>query len=189
MNEIASHGQIRWSFARWAMVTVPGIVLLGTLSGLLAGSGEANAWYAALAKPSFQPPGWAFGIVWPLLYIGMGLALALILNARGARGRPLAITLFAAQLVLNLLWSPVFFAAHQVGAGLVIILLLLTLVAATIVLFWRIRPVAGALLLPYLAWLCFAAALNWSIMQLNPGGRGDIPAASTQIGAVTPLRR
>src|SRR6185503_2730178 len=101
MTEIASRAQLRMSYLRWALVTVPLILLLGTLSGVAAGSGSSNPWFAALRKPAFMPPDWAFPVAWTLLYICLGLALALILHARGARGRPLALTLFVLQLALN----------------------------------------------------------------------------------------
>ena len=91
MNEIASPGQLRLAYLRWALVTVPVIVLLGFLSGQLANSGFGNRWFDALEKPALMPPGWAFGVAWPILYIAMALALAIVLHARGAKGRGTAI--------------------------------------------------------------------------------------------------
>jgi tryptophan-rich sensory protein len=181
MTALASRSQLRMSFLRWALVTVPAILLLGTLSGRAAGSGFGNPWFDALAKPSFMPPGWAFPVAWTLLYILMGLSLALILHARGARGRPLALTLFLAQLALNYSWSPVFFALHKVGVALAIIAAMFLAAAAAAFLFYRIRKAAGLLLLPYLAWLCFAAALNYEIMTLNPGAELAVPGGGTDI--------
>lgn len=182
MNEIASPGQLRLAYLRWALVTVPAIVFLGFLSGRLANSGYGNRWFDALAKPDFMPPGWAFGVAWTILYIFMGLALAIVIHARGARKRGLAIALFLAQLLLNLLWSPLFFRAHQVDNALVLIVVLFILVAITSLLFWRIRRVAGLLLLPYLAWLGFASALNYEIGRLNPDAETLVaPALRTQI--------
>ena len=93
MMEIASRGQLRMAYARYALVTVPAILLLGTLSGKVSNSGYGNPWFDALAKPSFMPPGWAFPVAWSLLYILLGLSLAIILNARGAKGRGLAVGL------------------------------------------------------------------------------------------------
>ena len=90
MSELASPGQLRWSFVRWALVCVPLVLMLGILSGKLAGSGYGNPWFDALAKPAIMPPGWAFGVAWTILYILMGVALAIILNARGAKGRQVA---------------------------------------------------------------------------------------------------
>src|SRR5215213_2125258 len=99
MTGIASRAQLRMSFLRYALVTVPAILLLGTVSGRASGAGAGNAWFEALIKPDFMPPGWLFGAAWTILYILLGLALAMILHARGARGRGLAIGLFLAQLL------------------------------------------------------------------------------------------
>jgi translocator protein len=179
MTALASRSQLRMSFLRWALVTVPAILLLGTLSGRIAGSDSGNPWFDSLAKPSFMPPGWAFPVAWTIFYVLMGLALALILHARGARGRPLALTLFFAQLVLNYSWSPLFFAAHQVRLALLVIAAMLVMAAAAAAFFYRIRKTAGLLLLPYLAWLVFAAALNYQIGKLNPEAERVAPAGSS----------
>ena len=85
--EIATKGQLRWAFLRWAMVTVPLIVLLGFVSSRLAPSGDTSPWYRALAKPALNPPGWVFPVAWSALYVLIGLALAMILNARCSRCR------------------------------------------------------------------------------------------------------
>src|SRR3546814_7341693 len=85
MNEIASPGQLRLAYARWALVTVPAIVFLGFLSGKLANSGYGNRWFAALAKPELIPPGWVFGAAWTVLYVLMEIGRAIVLHARGAR--------------------------------------------------------------------------------------------------------
>lgn len=182
MNEIASPGQLRLAYLRWSLLTVPAIVLLGFLSGRLANSGYGNRWFDALEKPALMPPGWLFGVAWTILYILMGLALAIVLHARGAKGRGPAIVLFLIQLLMNLAWSPLFFRAHQVGSALMLISALIVVVAITIWLFARIRRVAGLLLLPYLAWLAFASFLNYEIGRLNPDAETLVaPALSTQI--------
>lgn len=182
MNEIASPGQLRLAYLRWALLTVPAIVLLGFLSGRLANSGYGNRWFDALEKPALMPPGWLFGVAWTILYVLMGLALAIVLHARGAKGRGPAIALFLVQLVMNLAWSPLFFRAHQVGSALILILALIVVVAITIWLFDRVRRIAGLLLLPYLAWLCFASFLNYEIGRLNPDAETLVaPALRTQI--------
>jgi translocator protein len=168
MQQIASTAQLRASLLRWALFAVPLCLGLGLLSGAGAGSGPNNPWFAALAKPAIYPPPIAFPIVWSALYVLMGLALALLASARGARGRGLAIAVFAVQLLLNLSWSPVFFMAHRIALALAIIVALVVAVAATIALAWRVRRVAGALLLPYLVWICFASLLNLQFLQLNP---------------------
>ena len=120
------------SFLRYALVLVPLILLLGTLSGRASNSGYSNAWFAALDKPAAMPPGWVFPVAWTILYILLGLSAAMILHARGARGRGLALGLFAAQMALNFAWSPLFFAMHQVRAALVLTgaMLVLSIVAA-----------------------------------------------------------
>jgi benzodiazapine receptor len=181
MTQIASRAQLRMSYLRWALVTVPLILLLGTLSGVGSGSGSANPWFAALAKPGFMPPDWAFPVAWTILYICLGLALALILHARGAHGRPLAIGLFLVQLALNFAWSPLFFAAHKVSLAFGVIVAMWILAAAAAFLFFRIRRTAGLLMLPYLAWLLFAGALNHSIDRLNPGAELAAPGSGTDI--------
>lgn len=168
MGEIASKGQVRAGFWRRALVTVPLVLGLGTLSGRLTNSGYGNPWFDALTKPGTMPPGWAFGAAWTILYILQALALAMVLNARGNRLRGTAITLFIVQFVLNLAWSPLFFALHQITAALWLIVVMFVAALATTLVFGRIRPLAAWLMVPYLAWLCFAAALNNDIRRLNP---------------------
>ena len=167
------------SFVRVALVTVPPILLLGILSGAVAGSGSSNPWIASLVKPSIMPPDWAFPLVWTLLYIVIGLALAMIVAARGAGGRSIGLALFAVQFILNLAWAPVFFAGHAIGAAFAIILLMIVTTIATILAFARVRQGAALLMLPYLAWICFAAFLTNSIETLNPGGQALAPAQSS----------
>jgi len=182
MGQIASTSQLRMAFLRWALVTIPLVELLGISSGQLSGSGFGNPWFDALLKPGFMPPGWAFAVIWPILYALMGLALGIILAARGARGRGVAITLFIIQLILNLAWSPLFFAAHQVTIAFGVVVAMLVAAVATAASFARIRPGAALLLVPYIAWLVFAALLNFEIMQLNPSAETLVPGANgTQI--------
>ena len=170
MSEIATPSQLRQSFLRRAYVTVPLIVLLGTASGILSGSGSNNLWYQALAKPPTVPPGWVFPVAWTTLYVLMGFSVAMILHARRARGRSIAMTLFVLQLLMNLAWSPIFFGFHKVQLAFWWLLAILVLASATAYAFWRIRRMAGWLLLPYLLWLCFAGSLSYKIARLNPDG-------------------
>lgn len=182
MNEIASKWQLRSGFLRRAVVTVPLILLLGFTSGQLVVAGDANSWYRMLDLPAIRPPNWAFPVVWTILYLMLGFALAVVLNARGARGRGIAIALFVVQLAMNLVWSPLFFGAHQVTLALYLIVALFLTALATTFAFGRIRPLAAWLLVPYLVWLVIAAALNWQIDRRNPNAETLVPPAhSTQI--------
>lgn len=182
MHEIASRSQLRWSFLRWAFVTVPFVVLLGLTSGMLVPSGSENSWYVALQKPAGTPPGWAFPVAWTTLYIMLGLALTIILNARGSRMRGPATTLFALQLMVNLAWTPVFFGLHKVGLAFWMIVAMLLLSIATTFLFARIRKSAAWLMVPYMVWISYAGCLTWGIDRLNPNAETLVPAGqSTQI--------
>ena len=132
----------------------------------------ASAWFAALELPAFYPPGWAFGVVWPVLYALCGAAAALVyLSGRiggATAGRVwTALALFGVQLAVNVAWSPVFWGLERPDLGLVVLAVLLPLVVATIRAFDRVDRRAAALLLPYLAWVCFATALNYAIWTLN----------------------
>jgi benzodiazapine receptor len=182
--ELATKGQLRWAFLRWAMVTVPLIILLGFVSSRLAPADDTNAWYRALAKPALNPPGWVFPIAWTTLYILIGLALAMILNARGSRYRGLAITLFAVQMLINMAWSPIFFGAHLVFAALLVIVAMFAVALVTTLVFGRVRSAAAWLMVPYLAWLCFAGALNWGILQVNPDAETLVPSSSSSQMAI-----
>jgi tryptophan-rich sensory protein len=172
MNRLASPAQLRASFLRWALFAVPLVLLLGYLSGVVSGSSAESEWFRHLTKPSTFPPPATFGIVWTILYALMGLALAMVCAAWGARWRGVAIAMFVLQLAVNLAWSPVFFAAHQIRLALLVIAALDVLVLLTIVLFWKVRRAAALLLLPYVAWVGFATLLNWQFLQLNPHADG-----------------
>ena len=172
MQQIASTAQLRAVILRWALFTVPLCLGLGFLSARVAGSVPDNPWFAMLDKPALYPPPIVFPIVWSALYVLMGVALALIASARGARGRWLAVGAFGVQLALNLAWSPVFFTAHRLTLALLIIYALIIALGLTIALAWRVRRSAAALLLPYLAWVCFASFLNLQFLQLNPAADG-----------------
>jgi translocator protein len=172
MSELASSSQLRAAFLRWALFLVPGIVLLGFLSGAVGGSGPGDPWFDSLVKPGIYPPPATFGTVWTVLYVMMGLALATVVTARGARRRGFAIAAFAIQLLLNLTWSPLFFGAHEMSGALLLLVVLDVAVMITIVAFYRVRPRAAFLLAPYLAWILFATLLNWQFLELNPDADG-----------------
>lgn len=172
MSELASSGQLRAAFLRWALFLVPGIVLFGFLSSAVGGGGPGDPWFDRLIKPGIYPPPATFGIVWTVLYVMMGLALTTVVTARGARRRGFAIAAFVIQLVLNLAWTPLFFGGHQISAALLLMVVLDAAVMITIVVFYRVRPRAAFLLAPYLAWILFATLLNWQFLALNPGADG-----------------
>jgi len=162
------------SSPRQSWLSLIGWLAAAHLAGAVGGiaSAGAPAFYAVLVKPSFAPPAGVFGPAWLTLYTLMGVAAWLVWKERGrlvfiAMVRT-AITLFVLQLAINALWSWLFFGWHQGALAFVCILVLIALVAATTWAFWKVRPLAGALLLPYLAWLVFAAALNYSVWQANP---------------------
>jgi tryptophan-rich sensory protein len=171
MVEQATPGR---SWSRIAILTVPAIVLAGSASGWLSGSGYGNPWFDALVKPSFMPPGWAFGVVWPILYGLMGVALAIVLAEPPSTRRRAGLILFAAQLALNFAWSPIFFAGHDITLANIVIFLMAVLAAAAAGQFLRLRKPAGLLLVPYLAWLVFAAMLNSAIESLNPAASSSL---------------
>ena len=125
------------------------------------------AWYEALAKPSWRPPNWLFGPVWTALYVLMAVAAwqVWILAKPGKASAPLF--LFGLQLSFNAAWTGLFFAMQSPLAGLVDIAVLWVLIAATLAAFWRVKVLAGALMIPYLAWVSFASALNFAIWRLN----------------------
>ena len=129
---------------------------------------QASSFYLQLARPEWAPPAKVFGPVWTVLYVLMAIAAWLVWRVGGFRFARIALTLFLVQLAVNALWSWLFFDWHWGGLAFVDIGLLWLLIVATLIAFWRIRPLAGALLIPYLLWVSFALALNYSVWQLNP---------------------
>lgn len=127
---------------------------------------QPGEWYSELPKPSWTPPDWVFGPVWTVLYVLMGLAAWLIWRQGGISVAKLPLTVFLIQLVLNGLWTVIFFGLHRVGLAFVEIAVLWIAILATVILFWQRLSLAGILLTPYLAWVTFAAALNFSIWRL-----------------------
>lgn len=170
------------SLLRWILFIVPITVLIGFTFSQFANSGEENRWFQSLVKPAAQPPGWVFGAAWALLYTMMGTAFAMVLHARGAPLRVPAIILYLVQYALNLFWPILFFGMHQVAAAFWFLVIIFLLALGTTLFFGRIRKAAAWLLVPYLAWLCFAAILNKQIEWLNPGAETlVVPAARSQI--------
>ena len=150
-----------------------GLVAWLAISFIAAGIGsaasiQARPFYAQLVRPEWAPPANVFGPVWTILYALMGISAWLIWRVDGFRAARTALTVFLVQLAVNALWSWLFFGWRLGALALADIVLLWALIVATVVLFWRIKPLAGALLIPYLLWVSFASALSYSVWQLNP---------------------
>jgi translocator protein len=155
----------KWlALAAW--VAAP--LLLGGGAGSLF---QPGPWYDQLAKPSWNPPSWVFGPVWTVLYVLMGVAAWLVWERYGFRGAARgALALFLVHLLFNAGWSGIFFGAQAPGLAFAWILVLWLMIGALVVLFGRLRRAAGLLLLPYWAWVSFAAVLNFTLWQMNRGG-------------------
>ena len=148
--------------AAWLMVSFIAAAIGG------AASVQAGPFYTQLIRPDWAPPPSIFGPVWTVLYVLMGIAAWLVWRVAGFRAAKAGLTLFLVQLAFNALWSWLFFGWHRGALAFADTVLLWALIAATLISFWRIRPLAGALLVPYLLWVSFASALNCSVWQLNP---------------------
>lgn len=151
----------------------PWLGLIAWLAVCFAAAGTASlvtveGWYASLRKPIWNPPTWVFAPVWSLLYALMAVAAWQVWLEGGWRRRRGPLTLFSAQLLLNALWTPLFFRLHETGLALAEIALLWVCLVATVVAFAGVRRSAGWLLAPYLAWISYAAALNGALWRLNP---------------------
>lgn len=129
---------------------------------------DAAGFYAQLNRPPWAPPGSLFAPVWSTLYTMMGFAAWLVWRQQHNKGVAVALTVFLVQLCANALWSWLFFAWHNGAGAFGEVLVLLALIAATIITFWRVSRLAAILLLPYFAWVCFASALTWSVWRNNP---------------------
>ena len=129
---------------------------------------QAESFYQQLTQPAWAPPAWVFGPVWTTLYAMMAISAWLVWRIDGFRAQSTALTLFLVQLAVNSLWSWLFFAWHLGSLSFIDIILLWLLIVLTLLAFWRVRVLAGLLLVPYLLWVSFAAVLNYSIWQLNP---------------------
>jgi tryptophan-rich sensory protein len=161
---------MKTTLALFVAIAVP--LAIGGLSGFATADG-VSSWYPTLVKPSFNPPAWVFGPVWTVLYITMGVAAFLVWRQGLATGGVrLALSVFAVQLALNGLWSILFFGMQSPGLALAEIVVLWLAIGATIVLFWRVTALAGALMVPYFLWVSFATLLNASIWWLNRGSAG-----------------
>jgi len=126
-----------------------------------------DEWYTALSKPSWNPPNWLFGPVWSVLYLLMAVSAWLVWREAGIPGAILPLSIFLLQLVLNAAWSWLFFGSHELLIAFIEILGLWVAILVTIILFWRMYALSGVFLLPYLAWVTFAAFLNFTLWRLN----------------------
>jgi len=167
MNRLASPGQLRASLLRWALFLVPAVLLAGFVAGQMGGDAN-SAWFQSLEKPAIFPPPATFGVVRTILYAMIGFAFAIVCAAWGSPNRGVAIAAFLVHLGFNLAWSPVFFGEQEIALALYVILAVDALAILTTVLFFKVRKLAGWLMLPYLAWVLFATLLNWQFLQLNP---------------------
>ena len=147
----------------FALILTFGAAAIG---GVATGT-SVNSWYLELAKPTWNPPGWVFGPVWTLLYTMMAISAWLVWRAAGWKRARLALGLYLVQLALNSLWSILFFGLQRPDWAMAEILALWCAIAATTAAFYRHSRLAAGLMIPYLAWVSFAAVLNYSIFRLN----------------------
>ena len=156
-------------FKRQALGLVGWVAASFAAGGLGAvASANAGAFYGALTQPGWAPPAWLFGPVWSVLYILIAVSAWLVWRRHAFSGASGAFLLFVAQLLANALWTWLFFRWHLGAAALAEILVLWLLIAATALAFWRLERLAALMLVPYLAWVTFAAALTFSLWRLNP---------------------
>jgi benzodiazapine receptor len=149
--------------------------VLGALGALLLTFGAAyvgsrfpvDEWYTSLTKPPWNPPNWLFGPVWSILYLLMAVSVWLVWRKEGISGAILPLSVFLIQLILNAAWSWLFFGLYEPVLAFIEILGLWLAIFVNIILFWRISSISGILLLPYLAWVTFAAFLNYTLWRLN----------------------
>ena len=160
MSGLSKQKQI-YGLLSWLMVSFA-VSAIGAIASI-----QAKSFYGQLVQPDWAPPPGVFGPVWTALYAMMGIAVWLVWCSGGFRQNRYAIMLFLLQLLFNALWSWLFFAWQRGALALADVIVLWILIVATIISFWRVRPLAGALLIPYLLWVSFASALNYSLWQLN----------------------
>ena len=149
-------------------ITLLGFIIACFITALTGSIFRPGDWYERLAKPSWRPPNRLFAPVWTVLYFIMAVSGWLVWRKAGFVGAALPLALYFVQLILNAAWSPIFFGLHRPDLGFFDILMLWLSIAATIILFYPIYAIAALLLVPYLAWVSFAAALNFAIWRLNP---------------------
>lgn len=148
-------------------IALVGWIALSLGAGLFGSQFMPGAWYAALDRPPWTPPNWLFGPVWTTLYVLMGIAAWRVWLRRDTSSVRGALAMFLVQLVLNALWSWIFFGLHMTGVAAIEIAVMLVAIIITTILFWRIDRIAGLLLTPYIVWVSYATALNISIWLRN----------------------
>ena len=144
------------------------VVSFGASAVGAVASVQAKSFYGQLVQPAWAPPAWLFGPVWTILYALMATAAWLVWRSGGFRTNRVALSFFLLQLAFNALWAWLFFAWNLGALAFADIVVLWLLIVATLISFWRVSRLAGALLAPYLLWVSFAAGLNYSVWQLNP---------------------
>ena len=159
----ASGGINRWLvLGGFLVITFAAFAIGGLFTSVSVGT-----WYQEIAKPSFTPPSWVFGPVWTTLYALMAIAAWLVWDRVGFAVGAVALTLYGVQLLLNVAWSGLFFGMRSPALGSLCIVVLWIAILATIVAFWRIHPVSGALLVPYILWVSYASVLTFTLWRLN----------------------
>jgi translocator protein len=143
------------------------VVQLTGIIGSVFTTSSIDTWFTTIVKPEWNPPSWVFGPVWIALYTLMGIASFLVWQKKELSNVKIALSVYGVQLVLNALWSILFFGLKNPGLAFAEIIVLLIFIIITTILFWRINTVAGILMLPYIAWVTFATFLNYTIWQLN----------------------
>lgn len=154
-----------------AAIALVALIVLTFAAAAVGGlaSVKASSFYETLKQPTWAPSAGLFGPVWTLLYSLMALSAFLVVRELGWKAALLPLAVYVAQLVLNAAWTWLFFAWRQGGAAFAEILVLVAVIAFNIAVFWQVRPLAGALLLPYLGWVCFATLLTWTLWRSNQG--------------------
>jgi benzodiazapine receptor len=161
MTEIKKSKQII-GLTGWLIITFIAAAI-GT-----AASAESGLFYQQISRPEWAPPAWLFAPVWTTLYILMGVSAWIVWRVDGFRSARIALSLFIIQLVLNAVWTWIFFVWRQGALAFAEILVLWAFILFTTIAFWRVRILAGILLLPYLAWVSFASVLTFTVWRLNP---------------------
>lgn len=153
------------------LLGLAGWLAVSLAAAAIGGVASANAgdFYANLDRPPWAPPGWLFGPVWTVLYLAIAVAAWLVWREAGFAGAWTALVLFLVQLALNAVWTWIFFAMQNGTLAFAEILVLWAFILATLIAFWRVRPLAGILLIPYLLWVAYAGALTLSLWHRNPG--------------------